>query len=444
MNVVLLSLVFRPDNVSTAHVMADLASDLTSFGHQVSVFTTTPHYNADPDAESAQPRRRFWGRLLQRSDYRGMRVYHAWMPRKGPRVPMRLLAWIWFHAVSTLAALVLARRPAVILVPSPPLTVGVSAWLLGRLRSAPFVYNVQEIYPDIAINLGALKNPNAIQLMYGLERFVYHRARAITVIAPRMRDRLIEKGVAPTKVVVIPNFVDLTDLSPRPKDNPFSRAFGVHDKFVVSYAGNLGPAQGLECFVDVAALLHDQADVRLLLIGDGMLAEPLRARAAAQRLSNLMVIPYQPYSTVPDIYGASDVCVVAQASATGSDAIPSKVYRIMACERPIVAATDRRSDLAQLIREAHAGVVIPSESADALSTAIRDAVSDPERWRRRGASGRAYVAEHYSRETISRQVRSAVEGGRRRMTAGPQSWLEPRPRCGLLFENDESTAGSFG
>ncbi len=410
MNVVLLSLVFRPDNVSTAHVMADLATDLTSFGHQVTVFTTTPHYNEDADAEAAQPRRRFWGRLLQTSDYRGMRVYHAWMPRKGRSVVLRLLAWIWFHLVSTLAAVVLARRPSVILVPSPPLTAGVSAWILGRLRSVPFVYNVQEIYPDIAINLGALKNATAIQVMYALERFVYRRARSITVIAPRMRDRLLEKGVPPGKVMVIPNFVDLTDLSPRPKDNPFSRAHGVHDKFVVSYAGNLGPAQGLECFVDVAALLRDQPELRLLLIGDGMLAEPLRARAAAQRLSNLLVIPYQPYSTVPDIYGASDVCVVAQATATGSDAIPSKVYRIMACERPIVAATDRRSDLAQLIREAHAGVVIPAESADALATAVRDAVSDPERWRRRGAAGRAYVAEHYSRETISRQYETLLKG----------------------------------
>jgi putative colanic acid biosynthesis glycosyltransferase WcaI len=401
--IVLLSLVFRPDNVSTAHVMADLAADLVAAGHEVTVFTTTPHYNPDPGAEAAQPRRSYWGRLLQTSDYRGMRVYHAWMPRKGRSVLLRLLAWVWFHVVSTLAALVLARRPTVILVPSPPLTAGVSAWVLGGLRSAPFVYNVQEIYPDIAINLGALRNPSAIRMMYALERFVYRRARAITVIAPRMRERLLEKGVPASKVVVIPNFVDLGDLSPRPKDNPFSREFGVHDKFVVSYAGNLGPAQGLECFVDVAALLREHAHVCLLLIGDGMLAGPLRARAAAQGLANLLVIPYQPYSVVPDIYGASDVCVVAQAAMTGSDAIPSKVYRIMACERPIVAATDHRSDLAHLIRDADAGVVIPAESADALATAVRDAVANPERWRRRAASGRAYVAEHYARGTVSGQ-----------------------------------------
>ena len=409
MHVVLLSLVFRPDNVSTAHVMAELARDLTSLGHHVTVFTTTPHYNSDPGAEATQPIRPFLGRLLQTSEYHGIRVYHAWMPRKGRSVLLRLLAWVWFHGVSTLAAVVLARKPSVILVPSPPLTVGMSAWVLGRLRSTPFVYNVQEIYPDLAVNLGALKNRTLIGLLLALERFVYRRARAITVIAPRMRERLIEKGVPPAKVVVIPNFVDLGELSPRPKDNPFSRAFGVHDKFVVSYAGNLGPAQGLECFVDVASLLRDRPEVMLLLIGDGMLAEPLRARAAAQGLSNLLVIPYQPYAVVPDIYGASDVCVVSQAAATGSDAIPSKVYRIMACERPIVTATDPRSDLAQLITAAQCGVVIPSESAEALATAVLEALSDPELWRRRAANGRAHVAQQYSRAAISRTYATLLQ-----------------------------------
>jgi colanic acid biosynthesis glycosyl transferase WcaI len=402
-HLVLISLVFRPDNVSTAHVMSDLAADLVALGHSVTVFTTTPHYNPDPAADADQPRRPIWGRLLQRSDHRGVSVYHAWMPRKGRSVVLRLLAWVWFHLVSTIAALLIARRPAAILAPSPPLTVGVSAWAFGLARSTPFVYNVQEIYPDIAINLGALRNATAIRAMYALERFVYRRARAITVIAPRMRERLIDKGVPPDKVRVIPNFVDLEDLSPRPKDNPFSREFGVHDKFVMSYAGNLGPAQGLECFVDAAALLRDRPDVRLLLIGDGMLAEPLRSRAATLNLRNLVVIPHQPYSRVPDIYGASDLCVVAQAIATGSDAIPSKVYRIMACDRPIVAATDAQSDLAQLVTTAGAGIVVAPESADVLAAAVRSALADPESWRARAAAGRRHVAEHYTRSAVSRQ-----------------------------------------
>jgi len=413
-HIVLISLVFRPDNVSTAHVMADLAADLVAAGHRVTVFTTTPHYNQDPGAEILQPRRRYWGRLLQTSDYRGMRVYHAWMPRKGRSVLLRLTAWVWFHFIGTVAALLLAKRPDVILAPSPPLTVGVSAWVLGTLRSVPFVYNVQEIYPDIAINLGALKNPVLIWAMLALERFVYRRARTITAISPRMRERLVEKGVAPAKVIVIPNFVDLEDLAPRPKDNAFSREFHVHDKFVLSYAGNLGPAQGLKSFVDAADRLRDCPDVRLMLIGDGILADQLRELAAARGLSNLLLVPYQPYSRVPDIYGASDVCVVAQAAATASDAIPSKVYRIMACERPVIAATEPRSDLAQLVTTANAGVVIAPESGDALAAAVRDALANPRAWQARGISGREHVITRYPRATVSRQYDEVLRDAVRR------------------------------
>jgi colanic acid biosynthesis glycosyl transferase WcaI len=414
MRVLLLSLVFRPDNVSTAHIMADLAADLVAAGHDVSVFTTTPHYNRDPGGEEQQRLHWCWGPLLQVSTYRGARVYHAWMPRKGASVALRLSAWVWFHVVSTTAALLLAGRTDVILAPSPPLTVGVSAWIVGRLRGAPFVYNVQEIYPDIAIDLGALKNRRLIRVLRGIERFVYRRARTITAISQRMRERLLDKGVAPDKVVIIPNFVDVENLTPRPKDNAFSREHGVVDRFVVSYAGNIGPAQGLECFVDAAGLLRDLPDVRLMLIGDGSLVVPLRARAEALGLTNIVVVPYQPFSRVPDIYGATDVCVVAQAAATASDAIPSKVYRIMACERPIVAATEPASDLAQLVLDADAGVVIPPGSGEHLAAAIRDAVEHVDRWRDRGRSARRYVAARYARPVVGRQYEDVLLASTRR------------------------------
>lgn len=403
MHVLVISLVFKPDGVSTARLISDLASDLVEYGHQVTVLTTTPHYNRDPEAEATQPTRPLLGGILEQSDYHGVRVYHTRIPRKGRSVLLRLMAWVWFHLVSTVAAVFLRERLHVIFAPSPPLTIGVSAWVVGRLRSLPFIYNVQEIYPDIAISLGALKNRALIRLLYWLEQFVYRRASAVTVIGPRMQQRLLEKCVPAEKLVIVPNFVDLSGLTPRPKDNAFSREFQLHDKFVVSYSGNLGPAQGLEFFVDVASQLRDRQDIRLLLIGDGMLAVPLKQRAASLGLSNLLVLPFQPFSRVPDIYGASDLCVVPQAIATGSEAVPSKAYGIMACERPIVAATDSDSDLARLVRVANAGVVIPAESAAELVAVVRTAPSEQEQWRARAASGRAHVMEHYARTRVTRR-----------------------------------------
>lgn len=413
-DVLILSLVFPPDSVSTAEIMGDLASDLVSLGHRVTVLTTVPHYNRDAEAERRQPLGRYWSFVLRRSDYHGARVYHTAMPAKRRSVALRLAGWAGFHIISTLAGLVLSRRADVIIVPSPPLSSGVEAWLLGAWYRAPFVYNVQEIYPDIAVDLGALRSRAAIRLLSGLERFVYRTAAEITVIAPRMRERLVAKGVPRGKLHVIPNFVDLGRVTAAPRDNEFSRRFDLGESFVVSYAGNLGPAQGLDVIFETARAVSGEPEVKFLLIGDGVLREELAAAAAALTAGNLLVVPYQPNSVMPQIYGVSDICLVPQAAATGCHAIPSKVYRIMAASRPVIAITESDSDLAGLVQEASCGAVVAPGDSDGLAAVIRQALRDRADWIRKGLAGREYVCNRYSRATVSaeydRLVRSLARG----------------------------------
>ena len=399
--VLILSLVFPPDGVSTAQIVGDLAADLKARGHEIVVLTTTPHYNRDPVAEAAQPLRPWWGPFLQVSSFRGITVYHARVPRKGKRVSGRLAAWLMFHVVSTIASLRLVRRPDVILVPSPPLTMGVNAWVVGLLKRCPYIYNVQELYPDLAITLGAIKSPILIDVLYRLERFVYSRSAAVTVIAPGMQQRLVRKGVPPDRVSVIPNSVDLSELHPMPKDNAFSRRHGLSERVVVVYAGNMGPAQGLESIVDAAALLRSVNGLTIALIGGGTHVDALQNAVREQALTNVLILPHQPYADVPQIYGTADVCLVALARGAGSEAIPSKVYRIMACGRPIIAAADPESDLAALVRDAQCGTVVPAGDAAALAKTIREACARPAEWRAMGARGRTYVERHYARDATS-------------------------------------------
>lgn len=400
-NILILTLVFPPDSVSTAQIMGDLAADLQARGHAVTVLTTSPHYNRDLEAEARQPLTPFWGSILRRSRYEGIPVYHTFMPRKGKNVVLRLSAWLGFHLLSTVAGLTVTPKPDVIIAPSPPLTIGLSAWILSALRGAPFIYTVQEIYPDIAIRLGAVRNRQLIRLLFGLERFVYHKAGRVTVIAPRMRERLLEKGVPPNKVVVVPNFVDISDLQPLSKDNPFSRQHGVHDRFVISYAGNLGPAQGLEAFIEAARLLQGETGIHFMIMGDGILRETLRQRVAELALRNLIFLPHQPYSLVPQIYATSDLNLVPQAAETGFDAVPSKVYRIMACARPILAVTDPSSDLGQLVRAAQCGAVVAPGAPEALAEAIRTAYRARASWQQMGEAGRRHVIENYARTVVT-------------------------------------------
>jgi colanic acid biosynthesis glycosyl transferase WcaI len=221
---------------------------------------------------------------------------------------------------------------------------------------------------------------------------------------------------------VIPNFVDLDRLTPVPRDNDFARRHGILSCFTVTYAGNMGPAQGLDIAIEAARLLAaDDGDIRFLLIGEGMLRESLSSAAAALPLKNVTVLPYQPNAMMPQIYSASDISLVPQAAATGSDAIPSKVYRIMAAGRPLIAVTDAPSDLAALVREAGCGMVVAPGDARALADAVRGAAADRARWDEMGRRGREHVSAHYSRGVVSGQydalIRSVAERSRNAVRA---------------------------
>lgn len=417
-HVLVLTLVFPPDGVSTAVIMGELSADIRTAGHDVTVLTTVPHYNRDLEAESRQPLSRLWGPLLYRSEFQGLRVLHVGMPRKSGRILLRLLAWARFHVLSLIAAVALVRRVDVILAPSPPLTIGICAWLLGRVYRAPFIYNVQELYPDIAIALGAIKNRRMIAVLLALERFVYARARMVTVIGEGMRRRILAKAVPPENVRLIPNFVDVGYMLPLPKDNTFSREHGLGRAFVVTYAGNMGPAQGLDTILDAAALLAGEPGLLFLLVGEGSQHARLRAAAQERNLANVLVLSHQPYDLVPQIYAASDLCVVPLAGQAGADAIPSKVYRVMACERPVLACADADSDLGELVRRARCGLVVPPGSAAGLAEAVKDALGNRPACAEMGRAGRAHVLAHYARAAVSAQYDGLI-----REVAG----VAPRP-----------------
>ena len=399
--ILILSLVFRPDNVSTAQLMADLAVDLQARGHHVTVMTTLPHYNPDAAAAMDQPMRQMWCGLLWRSYYRGIEVFHVWMPAKGRHKLYRILTWLGFHLISILASLAKCRSLDVILSPSPPLTIGLAAWILARCSKARYIYNVQELYPDVAINLGAIRSRWVIEQLYRLERFIYRHSAAVTVISPRMRDRVLAKGVPMDKVKLIPNGVDVMGFSPAPKDNPFSRQHHLQECFVVGYAGNMGIPQRLEILVAAAELLRDRSDIRILLMGNGSERHRLDLLIENSRLPNVTFLPQQSYSVMPEAYAAIDLAYVPQALGTSNDGVPSKVYRILASGRPVLACTDPSSDLAALIQDADAGLVVTDGRAESVALAIRSAADDKVACGIWGANGRRLVLRQYERSLVS-------------------------------------------
>jgi colanic acid biosynthesis glycosyl transferase WcaI len=403
--VLLHSLVFAPDGVSTAYLMTDLARGLQRLGHEVTVLTTTPHYNLDPSAVARQPMVADSG--LLRSSCDGITVWHVPMPMKGQRVGARMFDYLRFH-LRTLAA---SRRVLgaydVVLAPSPPLTIGAVAWVLARRRGAKSVYNVQEIYPDFAVNNGLIRNRAFIAALRLLERFVYARSAAVVPISEWFGRTIAPRGDAAHKLRVIPNFVDTELYRPGPRDNDFAVEHGLTDDFVVLYGGNIGLSQDWDSWLYAAeALAH--LPIRFVAVGDGVRGEWLRAQVARRRLANALVLGYQPRELMPMINAASDVGTIPMKATTTRDTFPSKIYTILACAKPAVVSADADSELAWVIEQAGCGRVVPPERPEAYAQALLQAYLGREGLLAEGERGRAFVEREYSKEAVARKYDALV------------------------------------
>jgi colanic acid biosynthesis glycosyl transferase WcaI len=408
--ILLHTLIFAPDGVSTAVLLTELALELRALGHEVTVLTTTPHYNVDPEARAQQPLKPIprWGGMLYQSNCQGIPVYHTFMRSKDSRVWARLLDYARFHVLSLLAGLTIVRDYNVILAPSPPLTIGLTAWLFGLMCRTPFIYNVQEIYPDVAISLGLLKNHYMIRVLQWLERFIYNRSSVVVVISERFRRRLLSKGLTNEKLVTIPNFVDTNFIRPLARCNTFSTTHGLEGQFVILYAGNIGLTQGFETILVAARQLAHLPKLRFLIVGGGTRESWLRDQLAREKLQNVTLLPYQPRSLVPQVYASSDVSLVPLKRGTAQETFPSKIYTIMAAGRPVIASADPDSELAWIIKEAKCGMVVEPDNPEALARVITHAYHENAELQQQGKNGRAYVVAHHSRQAVGCQYDALI------------------------------------
>ena len=399
LHVLLLTLVFPPDGVSTAAILGGLVRELGADGVRFTVVTTTPHYNRDPTAEDAQRLRRIFFGLVYRSEYFGATVFHVRVRTRGSRILRRAFDYAFFHAVSLLIALRLTDPFDVILATSPPLTIGVAAAVVSGIRRVPFVYNVQEIYPDIAVELGVLRREFLVRAAERIEMFAYRRARLLVTISERFRRRIIAKGIESAKVEVIPNFANTQDIVPAQKRNSFSVRHGLTDRFVVLYAGNIGLAQDFDTIL--AASVNMPPDVLFLIVGGGARAGRLEDEIHKRASPALRMLPYQDSSDVQDLYATSSVGLVTLQKGADRGTFPSKVYTIMSSGRPCIVISDLGSDAAELVTSVGCGVAVASGDHTGLARAVIDLRDNPGKANAMGSRGRDFVVSTHSARTVA-------------------------------------------
>ena len=425
MRILFLTMYYKPDNAATGILMAELAEELAAHGHDVRVITSMPHYSTN----SIWPE--YKGKWWSRERQGQILIHRVWsyVPVHKDRLLPRFFSYLSFTLLSAGVGLLLPR-PDVIVTPSPspPLTNGISAYLLGRLRGVPFVTNIQDIYPDVAIRMGVMKNPAVIKAYKKLERFVYAHSRAITVISEGFRGNLTAKGVPADKISVIPNFIDSAFVTPHPRRNNFSAAQGWDDKFVALFAGNVGMSQGLDTVLEAAGLLRDTPNLLFAIVGNGASKPALMAQAQKMGLTNVEFLPYQSYDQVPKLYSSADVGLIPLRRGFSSDSVPSKLFTIMGVARPVIASVDAKSETADVIGAARCGVCLEPEDPQALADAVLQIYRDAAQAGEMGRRGRQYVEAHYTRTSVARQYEEIFA----RLPASPNALPSVHPDTASL------------
>ncbi len=377
---------FEPDVAPTGVVMTEIAHHLVDQGHELDIVTALPWYRGHTveDGWTGQPWRR------QRTEWGSVLRVHPF-PTDKTNIVGRALGFAGFTTLVAIGAVFRRRRPDVVLTMSPPLLLGLAGWLAARLRRVPLVFNVQDVFPDVAIEVGAIRNRRVIAGLSWLERFVYRRADAVTVLSSDLMGNVSAKigRQDPKKIRVIANFVDTERIKPADRATRYREEIEAGDRTVVMYAGNMGFSQPLDLMVETARRWHNQRDVLFVLNGGG--SERSRLEAAAAGLSNICFVDYQPIERVPEVLASADIHVIALKHGLARSSVPSKLYSILAAGRPALAAIDPGTEVATLLEKHDCGVSCAPEDLDLFEDALQELVADPLRCAAMGERGRTFV-----------------------------------------------------
>ena len=412
---------FPPEVGAPQARLFELASRAARAGHTVTVVTGFPNYPTGIVPPS------YRGRFRMVEEMDGIRVIRTWVyatPNRG--VVRRILNHLSF-AFSSLAATRLLGKVDVFFVESPPLFTGLAALAYRRLKRAPYVFNVSDIWPQSAVELGALRSAFAVRLAEMLEMHLYRRAARVSVVTPGMVERLASRGVPRDKLVLLTNGVDTTAFRPAAANMELARGLGLDERKVFLYAGTHGMAQGLGTILDAAKQTRN-SDVLYVLAGEGAEKDALVKRAESEGIANVRFLPNQPRQVMPDLLNLAYATIIPlRRLDLFKSALPSKMFESMATAKPIVASL--WGEAADLINAAGCGIVVPPEDPAALQEAVEKLATDPALARDLGEKGRAYVQEHFDRDRIASRfidlLKSPLPPGERVRERGEQSSLQP-------------------
>ncbi|MEO6723941.1 MAG: glycosyltransferase family 4 protein [Blastocatellia bacterium] len=404
MRITFLCQYFPPEMGAPSARTFEHARHWAALGHDVTVITGFPNHPTG----IIKPEYR--GHFVKREKVEGIDLLRTWVycaANKG--FFLRVLNFLSFFFSSFILGSLMTRRPDVVVGTSPQFFCAVAAYCLSRVKRAPFVFEVRDIWPQSAIELGVLKNERVIRVLEAIEMHLYRHAAMIVPVAESTRTYLIDKGVPAEKIKVIPNGVDAQYLASAgigPEE--VRQRLGLQNKFVVSYIGTHGMSHALDVVLRVAKRFNEDSGVHFLFVGEGAEKANLKRQVENLSLHNVTFLDEQPREDLLGFYRASDVSLVPlKRLPIFTKVLPSKLFELMGTGCPIICSVE--GEAARLVANAEAGLCIEPESSDALTAAINHLRAEPDLRRQMGESGQQFVKAHYLRRALAEKYLDAID-----------------------------------
>lgn len=400
MEILVVDAYFYPELTAFSHLEEDLLKGIIDAGHSVTVICPTPSRGIDKATA------RKYSKIKSETLYGGkVAVKRFYVPRERRNPILRALRYLLCNIKAYRTAKKLKNVDLIFSNSTPPIQGNVCIKIAKKLskkykRHVPFVYNLQDIFPDSLVNTGFTKKGSLIwKLGRKIEDKTYNGADKIIVISEDFKRNIMAKGVPENKIEVVYNWVDTEKIKPvERKDNKLFDEYHINrSDFAVVYAGNFGVSQGIKVVVDAAELLKNHSDIKFVLFGGGAEYEEIKKYAESLGLENVIINTLLPGDRISEVYSLGDVNLVVFKSGAGRSAMPSKTWSIMACGIPIIASFDTDSELARIIHFANAGISVQPENANELAGAILDFYALKQKSKPFIGNGRKYVEENASK-----------------------------------------------
>ncbi len=376
---------FPPETGAPQARLSEMALLLKEKGIETEILTAMPNYPAGKIFDSHK------GKWFSSEEWKGLSVIRSFIyPTKNPGTIPRLLNYFSFVISSFIAGLFMAKKPDIILVESPPLFLGMSAFMLKVFKGARLIFNVSDLWPETAIALGLYgRDSGLVRIATHLEKFLYKNADVCTGQSFGIVRGIFEKH-PDAKASLIPNGADCDKFSPAFRDKKT-------DKIVVGYAGLIGIAQGIQLLIDTAKLLEHDKDIEFVIAGDGPEREELQKQAGP----NVTFTGLLAKEEMPKMVASFDMTIIPLKKHIPG-ALPSKMYEAMASEVPVILAAD--GDPLILLQKANAGIAVDYNNPKNVADAVATLKASPDLRKTLGANGRNYVLQHHQRAAIAEKL----------------------------------------